>query len=129
MNLKILLPFRIFDEISGVKHIVLVTNMGSFGILPHRLDCTAALVPGILTYETEAEGEKFVAIDKGIMIKTGSQVLVSVRNAVGGADLGKLREAVENEFINLEKNEKNIRTVIAKLESDFMYRLKKLRNK
>ena len=66
MNLKILLPFRIFAEKTGVSRIVAETREGSFGLLPHRLDCVAALAPGILVYETEAEGEVYVAVDEGV---------------------------------------------------------------
>ena len=54
MNLKVLLPFQIFAEKTGVSRIVAETREGSFGLLPHRLDCVAALTPGILTYETES---------------------------------------------------------------------------
>ena len=46
MNLKILLPFQVFTEKKGVKRIVAESAGGSFGILPQRLDCTTALVPG-----------------------------------------------------------------------------------
>ena len=95
MNLKVLLPFQIFAEKTGVSRIVAETREGSFGLLPHRLDCVAALAPGILTYETEADGEVFVAVDEGVLVKTGPDVLVSVRRALGGTDLGQLREAVE----------------------------------
>ena len=58
---------------------------------------------GILTYETEAEGEVFVAVDEGVLVKTGPDVLVSVRRAMGGTDLGQLREAVEQEFLTLDE--------------------------
>src|ERR1035438_10756259 len=60
MNLKVLLPFQIFAEKTGVSRIVAETRDGSFGLLPHRLDCVAALAPGILIYENEAEGEGYV---------------------------------------------------------------------
>ena len=103
MNLKVLLPFQIFAEKTGVSRIVAETREGSFGLLPHRLDCVAALAPGILIYETEAEGEVYVAVDEGVLVKTGLDVLVSVRNAIGGTDLGQLREAVEREFLNSER--------------------------
>ena len=65
MKLKVLLPFGVFAEQAGVSRIVAETREGSFGLLPHRLDCVAALAPGILIYETEAEGEVFVAVDEG----------------------------------------------------------------
>jgi F0F1-type ATP synthase epsilon subunit len=66
MNLKVLLPFQIFAEKTGVSRIVAETHKGSIGLLPHRLDCVAALAPGILTYETESEGEVFLAVDVGV---------------------------------------------------------------
>ena len=122
MNLRILLPFKVFAEKTGVVRIVAGTREGSFGILPHRLDCAAALAPGILVFESEAEGEVFMAIDEGVLVKTGADVLVSVRNAIGGMDLGKLREAVEREFLNLDEQEKSLRSVLAKLESGFIRR-------
>ena len=117
MNLKVLLPFGIFAEKTGVSRIVAETREGSFGLLPHRLDCVAALTPGILIYETEAEGEVYVAVDEGVLVKTGPDVLVSVRRAMGGTDLGRLREAVEQEFLTLDEHEQGVRSVMAKLET------------
>ncbi len=122
MHLKILLPFKVFAEKTGVLHVVAETRAGSFGLLPQRLDCAAALVPGILVFETEAEGEVCMAVDEGSLVKTGAEVLVSVRNAITGTDLSKLRETVEKEFLNLDEQEKNVRSVMAKLESGFMRR-------
>jgi F-type H+-transporting ATPase subunit epsilon len=122
MHLKILLPYRIFAEQRDVLRIVAGTRDGSFGLLPNRLDCVAALSPGILTYETEAEGEVYIAVDEGVLVKSGREVLVSVRNAIGGLDLGKLRVAVEQEFLNLDEQEKKVRSVLAKMESGFIRR-------
>lgn len=122
MKLKVLLPFRVFAEKEGVKRIVAESREGSFGLLPRRLDCVVSLAPGILVFETEAEGEGFLAIDEGVLVKSGTDVLVSVRNAIGGTDLGKLHEAVEREFLNLDEQEKSVRSVLAKLESGFVRR-------
>ncbi len=123
MNLNILLPFRIYAEKTGVSRIVAETREGSFGLLPHRLDCVAALAPGILIYENEAEGEIFVAVDEGVLVKTGLDVFVSVRDAIGGTDLGRLREEVEREFLDLNEQEEGVRTVMTKMESGFIRRL------
>jgi len=123
INLKVLLPFQIFAEKKGVKRIVAQTLQGSFGLLPHRLDCTAALAPGILIYETEAEGEVCLAVDQGLLVKSGMDVLVSVRNAIGGTDLDKLHEAVKQEFLRVDQQEKSVRSVLAKVESEFIHRL------
>jgi F-type H+-transporting ATPase subunit epsilon len=123
MNLKVLLPFQVFAEKTGVTRIVAETRQGSFGLLPHRLDCVAALAPGILIYEDEAEGEVYLAVDEGVLIKTGPNVVVSVRNALAGTDLGKLRAAIEQEFLHLDEQEKNVRSVLAKMESGFIRRM------
>lgn len=128
MHLKLLLPFHIFAEKTGVSRIVAETGEGSFGLLPHRLDCVAALTPGILTYETEADGEGFVAVDEGVLVKTGPDVLVSVRRAIGGTDLGQLREAVRIEFLTLDKHEQNARAVMAKLETGLIRRMATFHN-
>jgi F-type H+-transporting ATPase subunit epsilon len=122
MNLKILLPFKVFAEQTGVSRIVAHTSEGSFGLLPHRLDCTASLVPGILVYETAAGGEVYLAVDEGVLVKTGLDVLVSVRNAIGGTDLDKLHETIGQEFLNLDDQEKKMRSVLARLESGFIRR-------
>ncbi|MDB5387883.1 MAG: alternate ATPase, subunit epsilon [Planctomycetaceae bacterium] len=123
MTLKVLLPFEIFAETSTVARIVVETHAGSFGLLPHRLDCVTALVPGILTYETSTGGEVCVAIDEGILVKTGLDVSISVRNAIGGSNLNQLREAVEREFLSLNTQEQSVRAVLAKMETSFLRRL------
>ena len=128
MNLKILLPFKIFAEKTGVARIVAETREGSFGLLPHRLDCVAALAPGILVFETEMEGEVYVAVDEGVLVKTGPDVLVSVRRALVGMDLGQLRDAVEQEFLTLDEHEQSVRSVLAKMESDFIRRMAAFHN-
>ena len=128
MNLKILLPFQVFAEKTGVARIVAETREGSFGLLPHRLDCVAALVPGILIYQTESGGEVLVAVDEGVLVKTGMEVLVSVRRAIGGTDLGQLHAAVEKEFLTLDENEQSVRSAVAKLETGFLQRFAKFQH-
>lgn len=126
MQLEVLLPFRVFADKREVSRIVAETQEGSFGLLPHRLDCVAALSPGILTYETPDDGEVFVAVDQGALIKTGDKVVVSVRRALSGTDLGQLREAVRNEFLSLDEQAKSVRTLMDKMESRFVSRFSRL---
>ena len=128
ISLKVLLPFQVFVEKSGVSRIVAEGREGSFGLLPHRLDCVAALAPGILTYETDADGEVFVAVDEGVLVKAGLDVLVSVRRAQSGKDLSQLRAAVERDFLTLDEHEKSVRSTLAKLESGLVSRMASLHN-
>jgi F-type H+-transporting ATPase subunit epsilon len=123
MQLKVLLPFEVFADKTGVSRIVAETREGSFGLLPHRLDCVAALAPGILIYEIKGGGESYVALDEGVLVKTGPEVLVSVRRAIAGTDLAQLRASVEKEFLTLDQQEKGVRSVMTKLETGLLQRL------
>jgi len=120
MHLKILLPSQVFADVDGVSRMVADTSDGSFGLLPHRLDCVAAMVPGILTYEISAEGESYVAVDQGMLVKSGCDVLVSVRRAIGGKDLSQLHAMMKREFQTLDESEKDARAASDKLESGFL---------
>lgn len=127
MDLKILLPHRVFADVKNVSRIVVETSEGSYGLLPQRLDCVAALVPGIFTYETSAGSVHYLAVDEGILVKAGTLVLVSVLNAIGGADLGKLQESVEKEFVKLDESERYIRSRMTRMENGFIFNLEKFR--
>jgi F-type H+-transporting ATPase subunit epsilon len=122
MNLKILLPYRIFAQKTDVSRIVAETGEGSVGLLPHRLDCVAALVPGILTYTTPADGTVYVAVDAGVLVKSGADVLVSVRRAVGGTDLGELHESIKREFLMVDAQSREVRAAVARMEGAFVGR-------
>jgi F-type H+-transporting ATPase subunit epsilon len=122
MNLKVLLPYRIFAHKTDVSRIVAETGGGSLGLLPHRLDCVAALVPGILTYTTPGDGTVYVAVDEGVLIKSGADVLVSVRHAIGGTDLPQLEQSVRREFLVMDAQAREVRAAVAKMESAFVGR-------
>lgn len=126
MRLRVLLPFQVFADEQDVLRIVAETSAGSFGLLPHRLDCVAALVPGILSYESAAHGEAFLALDEGVLVKTGADVRVSARRAIGGTDLGQLRDAVTREFVMMDAQEHELRSVMARLEGGFIHRFARL---
>ena len=127
MRIKVLLPFQVFADERGVSRIVAETQHGSLGLWPHRLDCAASLVQGILLYEVEA-GEVFVAVDAGVLVKTGADVTVSVRRAIGGTDLSQLRDIVDREFATLDADEQSVRMAMARVEAGLMQRFVNLRH-
>jgi F-type H+-transporting ATPase subunit epsilon len=88
----------------------------------------AALPPGILSYETQTEREVYIAIDEGVLVKTGSEVLVSVRNAIAGTDLHRLREAVDAEFLDLDEQERTVRAALADMEDSLISRMAAFQN-
>ena len=122
MRLRLLLPFQVFFDKTEVLRIVAETREGSFGLLPRRRDCVAALVPGILSYQSAAEGEVFVAVDEGVLVKIGDEVQVSVRRASRGTDLASLRDAVRRDYLTLDALALAARAATQKLESGFVGR-------
>jgi F-type H+-transporting ATPase subunit epsilon len=122
MRLEILLPFGVFADEPDVSSVVAETRGGSFGLLPHRLDCVALLAPGLLVYRL-AVREVCVAVDEGVLVKTGAKVCVSVRRAIGGRDLGQLRKAVVDEFARQDEQARSLRSAMAQLESGFLQRM------
>jgi len=121
MNLKVLLPTKVLIDEKVTKVIAEAKN-GYFCLLPRHIDFATALVPGILSYQTEKEEEIFLAVDEGVLVKFGKEVLVSTRNAVRSPDLDQLKRTVEKEFKSLDEHEKVARSVIAKIEANFIRR-------
>ena len=68
----------------------------------------------------------YVAVDEGILVKAGTEVVVSVRNAIGGARLEKLHDAVKQVFLSVDEQEKSVRSVLAKMESGFIRHFREL---
>jgi len=122
MQLKVLLPTEIFLN-EPVRKVIAEAPNGSFCLLPAHIDFVTALVPGLLSYETEEEEKEiFIAVDGGILVKEGPLVTVSTGNAVRGPDLGRLRKTVEEKFEVLDEREKRARSATAKIEAGFVRR-------
>lgn len=126
MNLKILLPTEVFLETKASK-IVAEAGDGFFGLLPRHVDFVSALVPGIFSYWDKDDEEILMAIDRGLLVKFGQEVLVSTRNAVCGEDLQELQRLIDETFFELEDHDINARSVMVKMEADFMRRLVELK--
>jgi F-type H+-transporting ATPase subunit epsilon len=121
MNLKVPLPYRLLLEVGPVSRIVAETREGSFGLLPQRLDCVAELVPGVLTY-TLGDDTAYLAVDQGVLVKSGADVMVSVRQAVKGTTLSELHKTVKREYLSLDREERDVRTAVARMESALLGR-------
>ncbi|KZL48255.1 F0F1 ATP synthase subunit epsilon [Nodularia spumigena CENA596] len=119
MKLRVLLPTQILlDEITN--KINAEAENGAFCILPHHIDFVTALVPGILSFDSQQGEEIFLAVDQGILVKCGAEVLVSIRNAIRGNNLETLQQTVETQFKTLNEREKMARSAAAKLEVGFI---------
>jgi F-type H+-transporting ATPase subunit epsilon len=128
MKLTVILPTGVLVD-QEVTKVTAEAENGSFCLLPRHIDFLAALVPGLLSFENDAGDEEFLAIDEGVLVKCGAEVMVSTRNAVRGVPLGQLRQAVEKQFRVLDEREQQARTVLTKLEADLVGRFIRLREK
>ncbi|MFO1424314.1 MAG: F0F1 ATP synthase subunit epsilon [Candidatus Competibacteraceae bacterium] len=125
MRLKLLTPTEaVMDE--AVIKINAEGLDGLFCLLPRHRDWVAALVPGILGLTTPDGDEVFVAVDRGVLVKCGDEVLVSVRRAVRDGDLAQLREVVEKHFRHHDDQEKAARSAVARLEAGVIRRFLEL---
>ena len=92
---------------------------GSFCLLPRHVDFLAALVPGILVLMSQDDEETFLAVDEGILVKRGPEVLVSTWNAVRGR-LGELRNAMRDQFRERGEEEQKARSALDHLEASLV---------
>ena len=125
MKLKVLLPDQVLVDQEAAKVVAEAEN-GSFCLLPRHVDFVAALSPGILSFVDRHGEEQFLALDEGVLVKQGQEVLVSTRRGVRGGKLGELRNLVDEQFRELDEYEIKARTAMAKIEAGFVRRFLEL---
>jgi len=126
MRFKILLPNEVFAD-KEVSKIIAEAPNGSFCLLQRHIDYTSALVPGLLTIRDLNGKEELFAVDEGILVKKGNDVMVSTRNALTVKDLGDLKDVVAERFKAIDDREKAARTVAARLEADLVRRFMEIK--
>lgn len=124
MILKIWTPERPVLETKADKIIAEAVN-GYFCLLPRHIDFLAGLVSGVLQYSDKGI-DHFWAVSRGILIKRGPDVMVSVRNAVEGTGLDELEIVVRDQFMELDQKEGEIGIAMRQLEADFLRRFVEL---
>jgi F-type H+-transporting ATPase subunit epsilon len=121
MRLKLLIPTQVVVD-QTVSKVIAEGEHGSFCLLPRHVDYLAVLVPCLLSFVDEQEQERFAAVDEGVLVKRGSEVLVSCRQAILGRDLQHLRATVMEEFDRMDDRERAAQAATAKLEASFLRR-------
>jgi F-type H+-transporting ATPase subunit epsilon len=122
MRLRVLLPTEILVDEEVLKVVAEAEN-GSFGLLPRHIDFAATLVPGILAFEHVRGGEEYVAVDEGVLVKAGADVMVSTRSGVRSRKLEELHDVLEQAFSVKDERERAARSASARLEADLVRRL------
>jgi F-type H+-transporting ATPase subunit epsilon len=118
-ELTILLPDEILLSTQATKVGGDAVN-GSFVVLPRHIDFVTALVPSILYFGNETNSPTYVAVDRGMLVKRDRTVWVSVLRAIVGDDLDHLDQIVEQEFRQLDEQQKQTQTTLTRLEISFM---------
>lgn len=118
MMVKVILPSGVLLEQEFVKVVAEAQN-GSFCLLPRHVDFAAALVPSILALTPRNGEETYLAVDGGLLVKRGVEVLISTGNAVRGR-LGELRHAVREQFRELDDREQQARQALDHLEASLI---------
>jgi F-type H+-transporting ATPase subunit epsilon len=126
MRLRVIVPEQILLD-TAITRLVAEAGNGSFGLLPRHVDFVTALVPGVIEYGMLDGEVRFLGSDEGILVKSGRDVLVSVRGCSMGASLEELRPLVQERFVHLDARERAARTALARLEAEVARRFVKLR--
>ena len=121
LKLKILLPHSVFLQ-KEVQKLIAEGENGFFCLKPRHIDFVSALIPGIFMLTDKDGQEEFLALNEGILVKCGGDVLVSTQDAMRGPSLEELRDAVVEKFKKMNEEEQAARAIIAKLEVDTIRR-------
>ncbi len=130
MRLSVNLPGSTVVD-TPVTRVLAPGSHGLFTILPRHVDYVAVLVEGLLTYEVrdddaEPPSEHHLAVDGGVLVKQGEDVVVCTPDAVPGDQLEELEGAVAEYFHARAERERDARAALFRLESDIVQRMLEL---
>jgi F-type H+-transporting ATPase subunit epsilon len=125
MRVSVLLPERALLR-TDADRVVAESLEGSFCLELRHIDIVAPLVPGILTL-VRGDQEQFLATAEGVLVKLGQEVLISVRDAVTDAPLGRMRTAIEQRGRERRSREQAVRQAAERLETALVRRFAELR--
>ncbi len=121
MRLRLSSPTESLER-RGVTKVGAEGPLGRFCLLPRHIDFVSTLVPGLLSFSETGGREGLVAVDEGLLVKKGDEVLVSTRAFVVAEAPGGLGEKIAARFVAAEEGERSERAMLARLEADFMRR-------
>lgn len=119
MKLEVRTPTGMVLDEDEVRRVAAETVDGAFTVKPRHLDFVTTLVPGILAYTVAGE-ERLLAVDRGVLVKAGAEVAVSVRDAVRGDSIGDLEQTVREHLERRSEHERRAVSALARLESNLV---------
>jgi len=125
MTLRVVTPSELVIE-ERVRQVTVRTGDGARSFLPRHIDFVTAVVPSVVAYVLPDGTERFVAVDEGVLVKVGEELLISAAYGVPGAELGSLRRTVAEEFRDRAEHDRAARTALARLEASIVRRFMEL---
>lgn len=125
MRLLLSVPSGVLVDAPALK-VAAESDFGSFTLLPRHADCALLLLPGLLSYVAEDGAEVFVAVDEGVLVKTGADVRVACQRAVVAGDLERAEAALEERLRKQDEHTRRARAALSRLEADVLRRMGEL---
>lgn len=98
------------------KKVTFETVTGYYTLMPKHVDFVSAMEPNIVRYTDDAGREKYMACHRGIVVKKGTDVTMSVQSAVLSDSLDTLPASILADFKAAEEKRKELNTAMARLE-------------
>ena len=107
MKLRVFTPVQTFLE-TEISKIDFEALDGFFTLLPKHVDFASAMPPNILHFKTLDGQTKYMACNRGIVVKKGDEVSLSVHKAVLSDSLQSLSRTIEVEFKQDDEERKRL---------------------
>lgn len=110
-----------------IKKVTFETVNGNYTLLPKHVDFVSAMNPNIVRYVDENKEEKFAACHRGIVVKKGKDVTISVQKAVLSDSVDELSKVIIEDFKKSEEQRKELNLAMARLEIGLLRGFKRLK--
>lgn len=101
---------------------------GYWTLLPKHVDYVNALTPSIVSYTNEDNITKYMACNKGVIVKKGANISISTKLAILDDSLEKLQKTIEIDFKAMDEERKEVNTTMARLEIGLVKGLQSLKS-
>ena len=115
MILEIFVPSE-RHRFPGLTLVDVESEEGRLSLLPHHVDCAAALSPGLVRIRDEQGEEHYVGADGGTLVKIGDRVLITTPRAVVGRALGEIHSELEARRRRRARHRLEAQKALARLE-------------
>ena len=124
LELEILSPDRVVVE-SRVIALQAADASGRFGIRTGHEDFLTVLVPCVVRFQPESGGERFAAVDGGVLLLERGRIAIATRDAVVADRIEQVADAAAAMLESRREQERAARSGFTELESTLLRELRK----